>query len=482
MSKDTSSYRQILKATSIFGGVQVFKIITTLIRSKLIAILLGPTGMGIAGLLTSTTSLIGSLTNLGLRTAAVKDVAKANGSGDVNKLSQIVSVFKKIVWFTGLLGALITLIFSKWLSKITFGDYSYTWSFVMLSITLLLNQLTVGQNVILQGMRKIKYLASANIIGSLLSLIITIPLYYIYGLDGIVPALILLSFSTFIVASFYSSKVKVSIYNPSFEEIKDKGKDMIKLGFFISISGMIMTFTSYLLRLYISNEGGVEDVGLYNAGFKIIGTYVGLVFTAMSTDYFPRLSAIADDKFKLREIVNHQSEIAILIIGPLMVLFISFSDFFLTLLYSKKFLPINIMLVWSSLGVIFKAASWPIGYIFLAKGENKIFFYSELAGNVYTLIFNVLGYKYFGLTGLGLSYLCSFLLVYIQVGIISYFRYGFVQSKGFFKNLFIFCLFLISVLFLIFFNVDNDFYILRISIVLMVILYSILSLRKKVFG
>ena len=82
MSEEQSSYRQIMKATSIFGGVQVYNIIISVIRSKFIAVLLGPTGMGISGLLTSTTGLIGNITNLGLSTSAVKNVAAANASGD----------------------------------------------------------------------------------------------------------------------------------------------------------------------------------------------------------------------------------------------------------------------------------------------------------------------------------------------------------------------------------------------------------------
>ena len=54
MAEQQSSYRQIMKATSIFGGVQVFQIFFQVIRSKFIAVLIGPVGMGIVGLLTST--------------------------------------------------------------------------------------------------------------------------------------------------------------------------------------------------------------------------------------------------------------------------------------------------------------------------------------------------------------------------------------------------------------------------------------------
>src|SRR5512145_1933677 len=129
MSEQVASYRQIMKATSLFGGVQVFNIILSIIRSKFIAVLLGPAGMGISGLLTSATGLISSLTNFGLTTSAVKDVATANASGHQMRISIIVTVLRRLVWITGTLGALITLIFSPWLSQYTFGNSSFTIAF-----------------------------------------------------------------------------------------------------------------------------------------------------------------------------------------------------------------------------------------------------------------------------------------------------------------------------------------------------------------
>ncbi len=76
-NKNSGSYRQIMKATSIFGGVQVFNILISIIRSKVMAVLLGPAGIGILGLFNSTIVLLSSLTNFGLGISAVKDIAAA---------------------------------------------------------------------------------------------------------------------------------------------------------------------------------------------------------------------------------------------------------------------------------------------------------------------------------------------------------------------------------------------------------------------
>lgn len=480
MSEERASYRQILRATSIFGGVQVFNILISIVRSKIIAVLLGPAGMGIAGLLTSTTGLMSALTNFGLGTSAVKDIAEAHGTGNNHRIAQTVSVFRRLVWLTGLLGALLMLVLSPWLSELTFGDRSYTWSFVFLSVTLLFSQLTAGQNVILQGTRQLKYLASANMIGSVVSLLITVPLYYFYGLEGIVPALIVMSIATLAVASYFSRKVTIPFYSPSLLEIKEKGKGMLKLGFFLSLSGLIATLVSYLLRIYISNTGSVEDVGLYSAGFQIIGTYVGLVFTAMGTDYYPRLAGVANDSEKSKDLVNQQSEIAILIIGPIVLLFIIFINWVVVLLYSNKFIAINEMMRWAALGMFFKAASWPIGFIFIAKGDSKTFLKSELLAHSYTLILNITGYCLFGLKGLGISFLVSFILVYIQVYIIAYYRYGFKHEFPFLKLFSIQIIFSIIVFLLINFQKESHLiYVLFSFFVISSITHSLKELDRR---
>src|ERR1035437_6610360 len=279
MAENQSSYRQIMKATSLFGGVQVFNIIISIIRSKFIAVLLGPIGMGIAGLLTSTSGLIGGLTNLGLGTSAVRDVSAANGTGNEIRIATVVTVLRRWVWATGTLGMLVMLALSPWLSQLTFGNRDYTLAFIWISVTLLFTQLTSGQLAILQGMRKLQYLAKASLSGSALGLIITIPLYYRFGIGGIVPSIIFTSVISFSLSYYYAKKVKIETVKISLIRTLTEGKSMLILGFMISLSGLTALGASYIVRIFISKTGSVEQVGLYTAGFAIINTYVGLVFT-----------------------------------------------------------------------------------------------------------------------------------------------------------------------------------------------------------
>jgi O-antigen/teichoic acid export membrane protein len=427
------AYRQIFKATSIFGGVQGFNIIITIIRTKLIAVLLGPAGMGIAALFNSTIGLVEALTSFGLSTSAVKNVAAAHGTGDALKLGRTVAVFRKLVWITGLLGFVIILMTSPWLSKLAFGSAKYTIEFAVVSVTLLFTQLSAGQGVILRGTRKIQYLAKSSMIGAVVGLITSVPLYYFLGEDGIVPAIIVTSVTALIINWYFSNKVEIQKVRIEAATVLLEGKDMLKMGFFISLSGLITLGFSYIVRIFISNDGGVADVGLYNAGFAIVSTYVGMVFTAMGTDYYPRLAAVANDNVKCKNEINQQAEIAILILSPILMTFFVYINWAVILLYSNKFIAVTDMIHWAALGIYFKAASWAIAFVILAKGASKVFFWNELITNVYLFAFNIIGYKLMGLTGLGISFFVSYALYFFQVYLISKYKYSFSLDKEFVK-------------------------------------------------
>jgi O-antigen/teichoic acid export membrane protein len=286
-------------------------------------------------------------------------------------------------------------------------------------------------------MRKLQYLAKANLIGSLIGLIVSVPVYYFWRIDGIVPAIILTSIFSLFTSRYFASKIKIEKVGVTRQETIQEGKGMLKMGFMLSISGLITTAASYVVRIFISNTGGVVDVGLYSAGFAIIFTYVGLVFTAMGTDYYPRLSAVAQDNIKAKLLINQQAEVAILILAPILTVFLIFINWVVILLYSTKFTSVNGMIHWAALGMYFKAACWSIGFILLAKGASNLFFWNELIANIYQLGMNILGYRLLGLDGLGISFLLGYIIYLLQVFFLARYKYSFSFNSEFIK---IFCI------------------------------------------
>lgn len=429
----SNSYNQIAKATGIFGGVQVFNILISIIRSKFIAVLLGTSGIGIMGLFTATTSTIASITNLSISFSAVRTISIASGSNNQNLISRTIITLRRWVNFTGIVGALLTLVLAPKLSQWTFGNDTYALAFVWLSVTLFFQALSSGQLALLQGLRKIKQLAKANVLGSFLGLCLSLPLYYWLGLRGIVPALILTAGTSLVLSWYFTRKVEVEKVSITLKESFTYGMGMVKLGSVMMITGFATTGVMYLIRMYISRTGGIEQVGLYTAAWAVISSYVGMVFTAMGTDYFPRLSAVNNDNLQVKKLVNQQAEIAILILGPILIFLLSALPFVIRILFTPKFMPIIGLIQWALIGVLFKAASWSIAFIILAKGDSKIFFISEIISNIIVLISNILLYHFFKLDGIGFAFLISYFLYLAVVFVIVRIRYSFSFSAPFIR-------------------------------------------------
>lgn len=449
MSESKSSYLQILKTTSLFGGVQFINIIISIIRTKLIAIFIGPAGMGIAALLNSTINIISGITGLGIETSAVKNISASYKNDDLNSVSTNVAIVKKLALLTGISGALLAIFLSPWLSQITFGNSEHVFSFVFLSITLLFKQLSTGQLVALQGLRKMKFLAKANFYGNLLGLLFSFPLYYYYRIDAIVPTIIVASLSSLLFSYYYSRKIGIVKVNISNHQLTTEGKNIIRLGIMLTLSGFLTLLSTYLIQIYVGKIGGLEEVGFYNAGFTLLNSYVGIIFTVMATDYFPRLASISDDNQKVRTSVIQQSFISILIITPIIILFLIFIPLIIKILYTPKFISIASMLSFGILGMLFRAVSWSMGYIIIAKGDSKIFIKTAIGFNLLSLVLNGFGYYFYGLEGLGFSFFIYYLIHFLVLKIITKKSYNFYFDADFYK-IYLICIAMCIITFLLF--------------------------------
>lgn len=403
-----SNYKQSFKSFSILGSIQVLVMLINIARTKIVAVLLGASGVGMLGLFQTTIDLICAISNMGFGTSSVRNVSEAN-SGNKTKLYHVVYCVTRLSQYLGVVGFIICILLSEQLSIWTFNTPIYSLDFKILSIVCLLTSLNAGQLALLQGFRKIKSLAHANFFGAIFSLLLSAPLFYFLGVRGIIPSLLLLALNKYLVGLYFVRKNKIIGKKTEKDERKKIFSSIMKVGIMMTLSGSIMTtLFSYILKAYIGNIGGLEEVGYYQAFFSIVNGYVGVIFTAMATDFYPRLSASNNDNMGMTLLVNEQISLSLLILCPVLFVLLLFSYFFVPLLYSSAFLALLPLLQWSLIGVLFKAISFCISYIFVALGNAKIFMYSETISNLLMLGLNIVGYKLGGLRGLGICFTLGF--------------------------------------------------------------------------
>jgi O-antigen/teichoic acid export membrane protein len=432
MNENTTDnpHKTILKATSVFGIMQVMKMIISIIGSKFVAIFLGPIGIGTFGLLTNTLNIIVSISSFGIATTSVREIAVSATDENQDKLSETISILQKIVLFTGLVAAVITLLLSKLLSQWTFGTTKYQFWFVILSINFLITGLATVRASILQGKQMLKAIAISNIISSLLITIFSVVLYYFLKFDGIVWVILASSTITLIVNFYFTRNFKSKSKSISFLEFFIKAKPILQLGFLLSINAIFGLICTYIIKIYLNQNGASAQIlGFYEVSTVLLLSYVGMIFNAMSVDFYPRLTTVNQDNSKVTDLVNNQLEIVLLLITPAIVALYLFAPFVVELLYTKDFLPTVLILKAALLAMIIKAIIWPLGYIILAKGNKKQYFKQELVSDFLNVSLTILFYYLFGLSGIGFAMVLNYVLYGFYVFYIVQRDYGFKYRK-----------------------------------------------------
>lgn len=413
----------------MIGGASVINVALGIVRTKVLAVLIGASGMGLFGAFSSITTLVSGVAGMGINISGVRQIAEAVGSNDQQRIARTTRVLRRTSFVLGLFG-MLTLLFLCWpVSRLTFGNTAYAGSIALLSLTILFSEVAAGQMALVQGFRRIRDLAASSIWGALLGTIFSIPIIFVFREKGIVPFLIIVSALSIATSWWFARKIKVERLALTSALIWSEVKALLGMGFVFMASGLMTSAVAYLTRVMIIREMNLEASGLYQAAWSLSSVYVGFILGAMGADYFPRLTAAATDNSEVNRLVNEQTGAALLMALPGILGTLTFAPFVIHLLYSAQFEPATAILRWQILGVLGRVIAWPIGFVLLAKGRAKIFFWTELASNSVHLLLIWFGMKWFGLRGLGMAFFGLYIFCGILILIVVRKMTGFRWSK-----------------------------------------------------
>ena len=430
--EEKKAYDHIIKYTGLFGGVQGINLLAAVVRNKLVSSILGPSGLGIISLLNTATGFLGNATNLGVSFSAVRHVSELYEAGNEEELKHYVGVVRGWSFATALLGVLVCCLCAPLLSMAY--DAKISWfSFVLLSPVVGLTALSGGELAILKGVRMLKQVAAQSVINSFLAIILTVPLYLIWGNRASVASLILLALSA-CLTTFYFSLRMFPIFPLSGKNFSlVGGKKMIGLGVAFVLAGILGSGVEFVIRAYLLSVASEAEVGLYNAGYMITITYASMVFVAMETDFFPRLSAVNQDVKLSNEVVNRQVEASVLLVSPLLVAFLVGLPILVPLLYSSEFLPVVSMAQCAVFSMYVRAVALPVSYLSLAKGRSRVYLFTEAVYDAFVVVAVILGYAHGGLRGAGAALAIAAVFDWCLVWLTCHTLYGFRLSKRAFQ-------------------------------------------------
>ena len=422
--RDKGAYGHVLKYTGIFGGVQGLNVIVSLVRNKFVALLLGPSGMGLVTLFNTTVSFISQSTHFGISTSAVRHLSDYPDDDSHPQIIHFVKVVRAWALLTALLGMLVCIVIGPFLSSTTFAWGDHSLHFILLSPAVGMLAVTGGETAILKGRHRLRSLAWVQIGSVFAALFMSVPVYYFFGEAGIVPVIVMMAFITMMLTLRESYRL-YPLRLRGARGVLGEGMEMVRLGVAFTLAGIIGSGAEMLIRSWLNVTGDLDVLGLYNAGYMITITYAGMVFSAMETDYFPRLSGVQHDIAATNECVNRQMEVSLLLLSPMLAFLIIALPLLMPLLFSPQFEPVTGMAQVAALAMYMKVLTLPVAYITLARGRSLAYLFLESSYFVAFVLLMMFGYEHWGLLGTGIAITLAHVFEYLLVNGFAYKKYGY---------------------------------------------------------
>lgn len=409
------SYRQVLRSSSIIGGASVINIVIGLLRIKVAAVLLGPAGIGLIGLLTSLAGTAAVVAGLGFGTVGTRQIAEAAGRNDAVAMA---AARRALFWGTlvlALLGSWVFWALRDLLAVRVLGDASLAGEVGWLALVVALTVAAASQSALLNGMRQIGNLARVSVLSALLSTFLGGGALLFWGHDGLMAFVIAGPLASFLLGHVYVARLpRVQMPRTPLPVLTEQWRTLVTLGATFMVAGLVSTAGQLVVRTLVQRQLGTESLGFFQAASMISTTYIGFVLAAMSMDYYPRLAAAIHDRAAVNRMVNEQTEIALLLAGPVFLAMMGLGPWVIELLYSQSFHPAADVLHWMILGDILKVASWPLGFIILAAGDGRTFMLTESLAVGVLVLLTWVGLPLVGVSATGLAILGMY-VIYLPV-------------------------------------------------------------------
>lgn len=377
---EESSHRQILRSSAVIGGASAINTLVSLLRVKIVAVLLGPAGIGLISLLQNLMTTGSQISALGLGNAGTRQIAEAAGSNEQEKID---TARRALFWGALLLsgiGGVVLWLLRHILADQVLNDASLAPTVGWLGVGVALSVASGSQGALLTGMRRIGDIARSQITSAFLSTLLGVGAIAWLGEKGLVLYILSVPLVGFIVGHVFVARLPgVETPRSPLTALAAQWQVMVRLGFAFMLAGLAGTLGQLAVRTMVQRDLGPESLGYFQAAWGISMTYLGFVLGAMGTDYYPRLTAAIHNREKAIRLVNEQTEVALLLAGPVLLALLGLVPWVIHLLYSNEFAPATSILRWQLLGDVLKVISWPMGFVIIAMGKGVLFMTKEAA-------------------------------------------------------------------------------------------------------
>lgn len=393
------------------------KAFLVIISNKVLAIIIGATGIAMIGQLQNFTTIITQLSNGGFNRGLTKYIAE---NREKNKeVKEFVGTAFLISFSLTSLTALFIILLSRFISSRIFDTLDYNSILIIFGITLFFYNLNSLILAIVNGFQHYRKYFEINITTTIVGFVLTISLVLAFKEYGALLAIVL---SQSIVSIFAYLFVKKEYWLKAFSfKIFSKPKMLLLLKYTtITLLGtVIWPLVSIVIRTYVINNISAKEAGLWQAARYIDHYIVNIATGSFSVYLLPKLASVTDARHLKQELKSIYKVIIPISLAGFFIVFI-FRDFIIILLYSKEFLRASQYLILQMVGSFFWLCKSPLMNFMFAKGMVKTFIATEMFFAIFVIVFSIILIPKYEIQGIQFTYaLQNFLYLIVSIFLVK---------------------------------------------------------------
>ena len=305
----------IIKVFALNSISTLVRMLTGLISVKVVATIIGPSGVALVGQLNNFAAIILSLSTGGINGGITKYIAEYKNDNSLVK--ECLSTAFKITVICSLIVGFFLIICNSYLSQYIMLTDDYGYVFIIFGFTLIFYALNTSVTSVINGFKEFKKYVKVNIAGSIIGVIFTITLVLLWGLKGaLISAVTFQSIMLFITLWMIRKASWLKWSNFKNRINKNIAKKYFGYSLMAFTSAATVPVSQMLLRGYVITEISSIEAGWWEAMNRISNMYLMVITTSFSVYYLPRLSELTNNDELRHEIFkSYKLIIPSLIIG-----------------------------------------------------------------------------------------------------------------------------------------------------------------------
>lgn len=390
------------RAFAIASVARAVTVVLIAVRAKVVALLLGPEGTGLLGLLTAAQEIGAQAADAGLSHSAVRQVART--SDRPLRVARIRRALAVAMTGAAIAGGLLMWLGRKELSQIVTGSTDHASSFGWLALGLALGVLFRWRQALLTGYRRVSAVAGGTILGTALATGLGIVAVSLWGRDGLVFAAVAAP-AAGLVGLLAMGRLPVA--GPVSGRVLPEAAVLARLGVSLMLIAQMALVAPMVLRVWITHQVGLDQAGLFHAAWTVSAQIMAVLLMAVGVDFYPKVSGLMTCRREASAALDDQIRVHLWAGGPCLLLTATAAPWVLSLLYSDQFVPAASLLHGLAIGGIARLVSAPLETVLTAGSQPRLVLIASVGSLLGLVTGSILIFPVLGLSAIGLAFAVS---------------------------------------------------------------------------